>query len=150
MKSLTSASAVGLPLGTQTAVLELRNASSRMREPGLPSRTRICARAQSHRSCLAQGCNSSIDTGEINVSRSRSGFPGCAKGCRICNAADADARRVGIFHRPYFRAGGDKKGTLQQMICITEVDEFLALFIDRRKATSQRLADAEFCISPEA
>jgi hypothetical protein len=35
MKSLTSASAVGLPLGTQTAVLELRNASSRMREPGI-------------------------------------------------------------------------------------------------------------------
>src|SRR5262249_27029025 len=35
MKALTSASAAGLPLGTQTAVLELRNASSRMREPGI-------------------------------------------------------------------------------------------------------------------
>jgi hypothetical protein len=35
MKSLTSASAADFPLDTQTAVLELRNASSRMREPGI-------------------------------------------------------------------------------------------------------------------
>ena len=35
MNALTYAKAAGLPLGTQTAVEEFRNASSRMREPGI-------------------------------------------------------------------------------------------------------------------
>src|SRR5215831_5133977 len=98
MKALTSASAAGLPLGTQTAVLELRNASSRMREPGIvPTRPDSDSRESAIASILpSRMAATGVDSRKIDMGRFGCRFLRSAEGRGIRDAAYTDPLCIGV------------------------------------------------------
>src|SRR5262249_41445723 len=82
---------------------------------------------------VAHGGYGGIDTSEINVRCIGCRLLGRAEGRRIGDAADTDALGISIFHGLDFRTRRDKKRALQEMIGIAEVDELLALLVDREE-----------------
>src|SRR5262249_698994 len=70
----------------------------------------------------------------MGVARFGSPLPRRERGRGARPPADTNAFCVGVVDRLDLGAGCDEKSTLQQVIGVAEVDEFLALFVDGKKS----------------
>ena len=125
-----------MSFGTATAVDELRKPPSRMREPGIfvnePGKR--LARERDAVDLAGIHCSDRrVHAGDGDEGRLRCGALGGAERRGIGDAPDPNTGCVRILDFCELRTGRYEICTLQKVVGIAEVDDFLALFVDRHE-----------------